>query len=235
MSTKSTDKPGNELIVARTAAIRRTITTVAIEKAKAQLKAVFGLVVSNEETRIRMTDMIATARRDFEALEERRAELVGPLNEATAFVNGQFKQVTKHLEEAAKEGRSKLSEWTRREARRVDEENARRQRESEEQQRKADEAAKNRQERTGVATQSVYVPPPALERAPDTTVMSARGTQSTARKFWNFQVKDHALVPRAYCVIDEKLIRQAVRDGIRDIPGVEIFEDYQTAVKGGAA
>ncbi len=52
-----------------------------------------------------------------------------------------------------------------------------------------------------------------------------KATQVTT---WAFNVVDPAKVPAEYLVVDEKRIRQAVKDGIRQIPGVEIFEETKT-------
>ena len=42
---------------------------------------------------------------------------------------------------------------------------------------------------------------------------------------------DAALVPREYLIVDEKQIRQAVRDGVREIPGVRIEQVDELAVR----
>lgn len=46
----------------------------------------------------------------------------------------------------------------------------------------------------------------------------------TFRKDWDFKVIDPVQVPRQFTQIDLVAIRRAVKDGVRDIPGVEIFE-----------
>lgn len=55
------------------------------------------------------------------------------------------------------------------------------------------------------------------------------GTVST-RMVWKHEIVDAAQVPREFLVVDERLIREAVRAGRRDIPGVRIFEDAELAV-----
>jgi colicin import membrane protein len=53
----------------------------------------------------------------------------------------------------------------------------------------------------------------------------------SVRKVWKFEVEDASRVPSAYRVVDERLIRKAVSEGVRDIPGVRIFEDEQIATR----
>lgn len=42
---------------------------------------------------------------------------------------------------------------------------------------------------------------------------------------WKFEIDDPYKVPREFCSPDEKIIRQAIANGAREIPGVRIFED----------
>jgi hypothetical protein len=44
------------------------------------------------------------------------------------------------------------------------------------------------------------------------------------RKDWVAEIENTELIPRQYMVPDQVLINQAVRNGIREIPGVKIYE-----------
>jgi len=48
------------------------------------------------------------------------------------------------------------------------------------------------------------------------------------RKVWSFEVTDAAQVPNEYKLVDEALIRDAIKGGTRVIPGVRIFEETKT-------
>lgn len=50
-------------------------------------------------------------------------------------------------------------------------------------------------------------------------------------KVWTFEIVDPMNVPSQYCVPDPKLIRKAVRDGVREILGVRIFQDMQVRIR----
>ncbi|MDF9799089.1 hypothetical protein OKW21_004352 [Catalinimonas alkaloidigena] len=51
------------------------------------------------------------------------------------------------------------------------------------------------------------------------------------RKVWTFEVKDLSQVPRHYLMLDEQKVRQAIREGKRDIAGLSIFQKQQTVYR----
>jgi len=51
------------------------------------------------------------------------------------------------------------------------------------------------------------------------------------RKSWEFEVVTLEEVPREYLILDEKHVRDAVRMGIRQIPGIRIFETTKTVIR----
>jgi hypothetical protein len=54
------------------------------------------------------------------------------------------------------------------------------------------------------------------------------GTSAHPRKVWTFEVLDVALVPTEYKIVDEQAIRDGIKMGIREIPGVRIYEETKT-------
>lgn len=61
-------------------------------------------------------------------------------------------------------------------------------------------------------------------------VRTAAGTASV-RKRWEFGITDPTAIPREYLMVDEKKIREAVKAGVRSIPGVNIFETSDIAIR----
>lgn len=57
------------------------------------------------------------------------------------------------------------------------------------------------------------------------------GTSAHQRKVWTFEVLDAALVPAEYKIVDEQLIKDAIKMGCRAIPGVRIFEETKTVFR----
>ena len=94
-----------------------------------------------------------------------------------------------------------------------------------EEEQKAQESAERGAAYTPVAPAPVVVPP--VPKATRTTEGS-----SSQRLDWTFEVADPDLVPIKYRSVDEKLVRKDVKAGVREIPGVRIYQDYITSFKG---
>lgn len=63
-------------------------------------------------------------------------------------------------------------------------------------------------------------------------VVSAAGkVTASANTFWTFRITDPAAVPTRYLKVDEAAIKAAVAGGVREIDGVEIYEDVRTAIR----
>ena len=54
---------------------------------------------------------------------------------------------------------------------------------------------------------------------------------SSAVMVWKHEVIDADLVPRQYLAVDDKALAAAVKAGIRDIPGVRVFEEAEMRVR----
>lgn len=54
---------------------------------------------------------------------------------------------------------------------------------------------------------------------------------ASAATFWTFRVKDPGKVPARYLMVNEGAIKAAVSGGVREIDGVEIYEDVRTAIR----
>ncbi len=53
----------------------------------------------------------------------------------------------------------------------------------------------------------------------------------TIREVWDFKILNSLAVPREYLCVDESFVREAIRLGKRDIPGIEIFKKQSVAVR----
>lgn len=121
------------------------------------------------------------------------------------------------------------------EANRKAAEEARRKAEEEARARKASaaeiEAAKKKaeEEAAKIAVVAPTVVSPVVQEAPKVT--RTESGSASQRKVWTFEVIDAAQVPREYLMVDEKRIRDAVRMGTRDIPGIRIFEESKTVFR----
>lgn len=66
--------------------------------------------------------------------------------------------------------------------------------------------------------------PPAPVIPEQKVYRSESGASLHTRKRWVAELEDPDLIPREYCSPDQKKLDQAVKMGVRDIPGVRIYE-----------
>jgi polyribonucleotide nucleotidyltransferase len=61
----------------------------------------------------------------------------------------------------------------------------------------------------------------------------AQASHSTdgVRMVWSFEVENLSTVPRDFLMLDEQKVRNAIRAGIREIPGIKIFQKQQTVYR----
>lgn len=91
---------------------------------------------------------------------------------------------------------------------------------------KADEA--RTAEQAVAALPTFELPKAVVPEAP--ALRSASGSVAT-RKRWTHEIVDESRIPRQYMKVDEQAIRQAIRDGAREIPGVKIEQASELAVR----
>jgi hypothetical protein len=60
---------------------------------------------------------------------------------------------------------------------------------------------------------------------------SETGSSVHLRKDWAWDVLDISLIPGKYLIIDKIAVNQAVRSGIREIPGIRIYETESAIIK----
>lgn len=76
-------------------------------------------------------------------------------------------------------------------------------------------------------------PPPAPAATKDVArVVSSSGrVAASASTVWRHRIVDATKVPREYMMPSDGAIKEAMARGVRDIPGVEIFEDVRTVIR----
>jgi cell division protein FtsN len=191
-------------------------------------KIVESLVVTNAEEEKKAVEILGKIKQYQKRSEDNRTTLVKPLNDHVKMINARFKETSAPLVAMERKAKSVILKFKQAEQKRLDEERKK----QEEEDRKAFEAerkkkleeANNRKEKKEIKQEEFTPTEKPVEKK--TPVRTESGTAST-KKVWNFEVIDPTTVPDDYKVIDEKLIRVAVRNGVREIKGVRIFEEDQ--------
>lgn len=154
------------------------------------------------------------------SLEERRKFFVQPLNDQVKKVNALFKEITGPLIKADAIIRSKVVDY------RIKlEEEARK--EEEKLRRKAEAQQKKKEEKALAKGEEPPPPPP----APKVEVPQTIGGV-TITKPWTYGIEDINKVPRKYLTLDTVEVMQAIRQGIREIPGLRIYQKESVKVGG---
>lgn len=219
-------------------------------KANIQLyvRPIFEMKISSTESLELAMDAARELKSFEKKVETRRKELVSPFNDHVKVINTYAQSVAALLEPATSHLKAEMKKWDAvleqkrgEEQKKVEEERKRREAEAAEKAKLAQEEAEavaafgsaEDGERAKLLAQveaeTDQAAIIALDKKATKEVQSMR--VSGAKKVWTFTVKDEAQVPREFLAVDEKKIREAVRAGAREIPGVEIFQDTQIAIR----
>lgn len=145
-------------------------------------------------------------------LEIQRVSYTGPLNKSLDKINEDFRTVADPFHKAKAYLSEKVAAWHTAEQTRIDAENEKIRKE-EERRRKIQESHKDRGHET---TEEIHLP-----QAPKK--LNKIGGAHT-RKIWIFEVTNLSLVPRKYMQLDTTIVNNEIREGVRNIKGIRIFQ-----------
>lgn len=166
---------------------------------------------------------VTSARKRIEALKKRWLD---PLNQQVKLIRGDFDAMAAPAAEAEQILRGKVAVYYRekQEAARREEERLRKLAE------KRQEKAIAKAEAKGEEPPLPVIPMPTIA-APAKTTRTETGSAVTMRKVWKWRVVDEQQIPREYFVLDEKKLNAVVKAGLREIPGVEVYETEEVTVR----
>jgi hypothetical protein len=176
---------------------------------------------------------LAKQRKQVETL---RLSFTAPLNESLKTINAFFKTLDGPLAHADLSLRNKVMAYRRAEQERIAAESARLQAERNAKEAAARAAIVNPATSIAEGQQALAVADAAAEALgtvpppPAPTVKTAFGS-STARRDWDFEVITLSQVPVEYLLINGPAVREAIRRGVRDIPGIRIYQKETLVVK----
>ena len=70
-----------------------------------------------------------------------------------------------------------------------------------------------------------------IAKASAQTEINQSGTNASVRMVWTFEVVDLAQVPAEFLAVNDTAVRQAIKDGTREIPGLKIYQKPTVAIK----
>jgi len=101
----------------------------------------------------------------------------------------------------------------------------------EEARRQAAEEQKRLNAEAAAAGVEAPVVPEVIPEQESGTVRTANGTAYT-RSQWTFELVNLSEVPAEFLMLDEKKVRAAIKQGVRSIAGLNIFEQKSVAIRG---
>lgn len=154
----------------------------------------------------------------LKSIELKRQSFTQPLNQSLKEINGTFKELTIPLNTAKSILTKKVMDWRAIEMEKIRKEQERIAKE-EERRRKIQEAHK---EQGHEVSKPVVMEKPVSLKQTDTT---------NTRSVWAFEIEKMDKVPRMFLSVNETAIRQAIRDGVREIEGVRIFQKESMVIR----
>jgi malate synthase len=169
-------------------------------------------MVLDQEQADKANDILKTITNGLKQIEDKRKSFTAPLNQSLKEINATFKQIVEPIENAKSALTKRLMQWRSQEQERIRQEQEKARKE-EERRLKIQEAHAAKGHNCKETITPVLAPMP----------FSVNDTTKTQLR-WTYEVVDVSQVPLQYMIIDGPEITKAVREGVRDIPGVKIFQ-----------
>jgi hypothetical protein len=185
-----------------------------------------ALVVANEDGEKGATDLAMQLKAIGDNLEDRRKSIKEPGLAWGKMVDAAFKPLTDKVQAAVGRLRLKVQNYRQK---LFDE-----QRRKEEEERRAFEKQAEMERKKAEKKGQEFVKPefvPSAAPVPKTTVSSS-GATSTAKLVWTFEVVKLDAVPMDYWELNRTMIQDVIDSGVREIPGLRIFQRPQVAFRG---
>ena len=179
-------------------------------------------VVSDEAAKT-ATEMLVQIKGVVGQVEDKRKEAIGPADKYVRSVNAFVKPFRDRLNDVAEIPRNKLGIYQYNKELKRREEERKAKEALAEKQRQLDEEAKKKN------LEPVKLPEVTVPKKPQ-PVRTDSGT-SSVRMVWDYKVVDISQVPRDYLILNERGVKAAIKGGIRNIPGLEIFEKPSVATR----
>lgn len=178
-----------------------------------------SIEIVDDESDVEAAEFLAQVKTARKRWDELRHWFTDPLETQKKRIIAKFNADDAPLEQAQKIVGDKHLAYQRKqqEAARKEQERLRRLAEA----KQARQAAKA--EEQGLEAPPVIIPMPSIQ-APPKTIHTASGAVTT-RTVWKHEVVDFAALPEEYKVADEVKLGKVVRAGVREIPGVRIYEE----------
>lgn len=70
-----------------------------------------------------------------------------------------------------------------------------------------------------------------INQTAKTEVVNLSTENNIVSKVWDFELVDISAVPQEFIILNDKAVRQAIREGVREIKGLNIFQKARVSIK----
>ena len=179
-------------------------------------------VIASLEAESQAVEFLANVKRRARIVDDKRKEYVAPLKAVIDKVNADFKTILEPLNAAEVIVKKGMTKFRDAEEFRI----------KEEARKEAERVAKAAihvatDEMTPASMEKAHEAVGALQeaKAEAPKTVETRSGQARFRKDWKFEVIDPFIVPSSYKSVDPQIIRLAIKNGVRVIEGVRIYEE----------
>lgn len=184
-----------------------------------QLSQITVVTVTDSKSERVAAEALTSMKKLLKNIEDKRKSFVQPLNDHVKRINGEFKKIASPVEEAVDRLSRAILDYRQSDAFR----------ESVEYRQTIQEEAHQALKTGDMSTlQTLSEANAALESEAPKVIRTDSGSLST-RKIWKFEVVDPKAVPTSFLIVDDRKVAEAVKSGVREIPGVRIWQEETLA------
>lgn len=214
-----------------------------------QLESMYAqYVVTDEKSQGECIELLKALKARKNRIDDIRKEFVGPLNDQVKKINGMFKPEILRIESLDAALRKTLKDYMDKEAKKAAIEQERLRKEHEEKERKAREEAdrlrkeaeaqKDEEKKQEMLKEAIDVEHKVAEEvAPIVTqkpTVYSGGASATRKLVWKWKVNNEEELRKHrpdLFILNEKLLNELMRQGVRELPGVEFYQDSQPSIR----
>jgi len=176
-------------------------------------------------------DMLALVKSDIKEIEKKIKEYTQPAREFMKKVNELGDKVLAPLLDIKINLEKVISEYQIEQKKKQEEKLKKKQAEIEAQAKLLEQLAKENEELKQMVVDKQEYAEKLAKIEVKVSAKSGLGT-TTTKMIWTYEIENESLVPREYCSPDAGKIREAINRGIRDIPGVKIYQKPIVSTRG---
>jgi len=186
-------------------------------------REVKALEVVDDETCEKASELLVMIKKWGSKLDEERKKRVAIPNQFVKKVNARAKEFLNPLSKYERDLKAKIRDYK-----------IRIELERREMEKKAEEERKQLQEQLDKEAKEKGIEPvklPEIAMPKEKLKVNTDNGTVYERKHWTFKIVDFEKIPREYLMIDNKKVNAAIRAGVRNIDGLEIYQEVEIATR----